>query len=78
MCESIGHRPLQGRYPKKENKLVNIFSRVLCDSTPRFVGPSVDPSIGQSVGLSVRPSLTLYFFGVNVGFGLLAPAQMFH
>ena len=31
-----------------------IFSRVLRDSTPRFVGPSVGPS--------VHPSVTLYFF----------------
>ena len=31
-----------------------IFSRVLCDSTPRFFGPSVHPQ--------VRRSVTLYFF----------------
>ena len=30
----------------------DIFSRVLRDSTPRFVGPSVGPSIGPSVGPS--------------------------
>ena len=42
----------------------SFFSRVLRDSTPRFVGPSVGPSI------------TLYFFGVFAVFGLMAPAQM--
>ena len=46
------------------------FSRVLRDSTPRFVGPSISPS--------VSPSVTVYFFGVNGSFGLIAPAQMFH
>ena len=59
-----------------------IFSRVLHDSTPCFVGPSVGPSLGPSIGpsvcRSVRQSITLYFFGVNGGFGLIAPAQMFH
>ena len=45
-----------------------VFSRVLRDSTPRFVGPSVRPSIG--------PSVTLYFFWVFAVFGLTAPAQM--
>ena len=43
------------------------FSRVLRDSTPRFVGPSVHRS--------VRRSVTLYFFWVFVVFGLTAPAQ---
>ena len=38
-----------------------IFSRVLRDSTPRFVGPSVRRSVGPSVRRSVRPSVTLYF-----------------
>ena len=41
-----------------------IFSRVLCDSTTLFVGPSVGPSV------------TLYFFGVFAVFDLTAPAQM--
>ena len=41
-----------------------VFIRVLRDSTPRFVGPSV------------RPSVTLYFFWVFAVFGLTAPAQM--
>ena len=45
-----------------------VFSRVLRVSTPRFVGPSV--------GLSVGPSVTLYFFGVFAVSGLTAPAQM--
>ena len=40
------------------------FSRVLRDSTPRFVGPSV------------RPSITFYFFGVFAVFDLTAPVQM--
>ena len=42
----------------------NIFSRVLRDSTPRFVGPSV------------RPSITLYCFGGFVVFCLKALSQM--
>ena len=33
-------------------------------------------SVRPSVGPSVRPSVTLYFFGVNGVFGLTAPAQM--
>ena len=32
-----------------------IFSRVLRDSTTRFVGPSVGPSVGPLVRWSVRP-----------------------
>ena len=48
--------------------IVLIFSRVLRNSTPRFVGPSVRPS--------VRPSVTLYFFGGFAVFGLSDPAQM--
>ena len=46
----------------------SFFSRVLRDSTTRFVGPSVRPSVG--------PSVTLYFFWVFAVFGLTAPAQM--
>ena len=38
-----------------------LFSRVLRDSTPRFVGPSVRPSVRPSVGPSVRH--TLLFLG---------------
>ena len=45
--------------------LAFFFSCVLRYSTPRFVG--------RSVRLSVRPSITLYFFW---GFGLTAPAQV--
>ena len=52
--------------------IVSIFSRVLRDSTTRFVGPSVRPSVGPSV----RPSVTLYFFWFFAVFGLTAPAQM--
>ena len=37
--------------------LLIISSRVLRDSTPRFVGPSVDLSVRRSVGLSVGPSV---------------------
>jgi len=44
-----------------------IFSRVLRDSTPRFVGPSVHRS--------VRPS-HFTFFGFFGIFGFTAPAQM--
>ena len=36
-----------------------LFSRVLRDSTPRFVGPSVRPSVGPSVRRSVRHTLLL-------------------
>ena len=46
-----------------------LFSRVLRDSTPRFVGPSV----GLSVRQSVRHTLSFLFFAI---FGLTAPAQM--
>ena len=43
-----------------------IFSRVLLDSTTRFVGPSVGPSVRPSVGPSVRPSFrhTLLFYNI--------------
>ena len=57
----------------------DVFSRVLHDSTPRFVGPSVGPSVCQSVGPSVRPLVLLShftFFSVFAVFGLTAPAQM--
>ena len=42
-----------------------LFSRVLRDSTPRFVGPSVGPSVRRPVGPSVGPSVrhTLLFLG---------------
>ena len=36
---------------------MDLFSRVLRDSTSRFVGSSVSPSIHPSVGLSVGPSV---------------------
>ena len=45
-----------------------VFSRVLRDSTPRFVGSSVRPS--------VRPSHFTFFVFFFVVFGLTAPAQM--
>ena len=47
------------------------FSRVLRDSTTRFVGPSIGPSVGPSVGPS-----HFTFFLVFAVFGLTAPAQM--
>ena len=53
-----------GRYiykPYVHRKRDTFFSRVLRDSTPRFVGPSVRPSVGPSVGPSVRH--TLLFMG---------------
>ena len=50
----------------------NFFSRVLRDSTLRFVSPSICPF----VRLSVHPSR--YSFGVNGVFGQTAPAQMLH
>ena len=40
-------------------KAQNIFSCVLCDSTPRYVGPLVGWLVGQLVGRS-----PFYFFGV--------------
>ena len=43
-----------------------IFSRVLRDSAPRFVRPSVSWSVGRAV--------TFYFFSVFTVFGLIAPA----
>ena len=55
---------------------MTIFSRVLRDSTTRFVGPSVGPSVRPSVGPSVRPSVTLYFFWFFAVYGLTAPAQV--
>ena len=51
------------------NILINVvFSRVLRDSTPRFVGSSVRPS--------VRPSHFTFFVFFFVVFGLTAPAQV--
>ena len=49
---------------------IAIFSRVLRDSTPRFVRPSVGWSVGRSVGRLVP---ILLFFAV---FGHTALAQM--
>ena len=55
--------------------LAHIFSRVLRDSTPCFVGRSVGPSIRWSVGLSARLLVvTLYCFWVFAVYGLTAPA----
>ena len=39
---------------------------------------SVCPLVRWSVGPSVHLSVTLYFFGVNGGFALIALTQMFH
>ena len=36
-----------------------IISRVLRDSTPRFVGPSIGPSVGPLVSRSIGLSVTL-------------------
>ena len=41
---------------------LSIFSRVLRDSTPRFVGPSVGPMVRPSVRRSVRHTLLFLFF----------------
>ena len=38
----------------------SVFSRVLRDSTTRFVGPSVRPSVRPSIRPSVRPSVRPY------------------
>ena len=48
-----------------------LFSRLLRDSTPRFVGLSVSQLVGWLVGWS-----PFYFFGVFELFGLTAPSQM--
>ena len=48
-----------------------LFSRVLRDSTLRYVGPSVGSAVGWSVGWS-----PFYFFGVFERCELTAPAQM--
>ena len=53
--------------PFEKNPKLNVFSRVLRDSTPRFVGPSVGWSVGRS---------PFYFFSVFELFEPTAPAQM--
>ena len=53
-----------------------IFSRVLRDSTPRFLGSLVHLLVRRSVGLSVRRSVLLYFFKVFAIFGLTVPPQV--
>ena len=53
-----------------------ISSRVLRNSTPRFVGLLVCWSVGLLVCWSIILSVTLYFFWVFAVFGLTAPAQM--
>ena len=50
-----------------------IFSRVLRDSSPRFVGPSVGPSVGLSVGPSVGPSHFTFFGFLGFLASLLLP-----
>ena len=50
--ESKKTRILKVKLPLVSN--APFFSRVLRDSTPRFVSPSVGPSVGPSVSLSVR------------------------
>ena len=47
--------------------IFHIFSRVLRDSTPRYVSPSVGWLVGRS---------PFYFFGVFELFEHTAPAQM--
>ena len=49
----------------------NVSSRVLRDSTPRFVGWSVGRLVGWSVG-----RFPFYFFAVFKLFRLTAPSQM--
>ena len=56
---------------KRPNDVTFLFSRVLRDSTPRFVGPSVRPLVGRSV----RPSHFTFFWVFGI-FGFTAPAQM--
>ena len=52
-----------------------VFSRVLRDSTPRFVSPSVGPLVRPSVRWSVRPSHFTFLFFLGI-FSFTAPAQM--
>ena len=52
-----------------------VSSRMLRDSTLRFVGPSVGPSVGPLVRLSVRPSVRPSHV-VFVVYGLTAPVQV--
>ena len=54
-----------------ENIDTAFLSHVLRDSTPRFVGPSVHPSVHRVVNRSV----TLFFLG-GWSFSLTSPAQM--
>ena len=61
-CINGAARSLSNCVRQTEWKTGRVFSRMLRDSTPHFVGPSVCPSIGWSVHLLVRPSITLYFF----------------
>ena len=62
---------LSGKHKIRKTRVMNghvgnlLFSRVLRDSTPRFVSWSVGPS--------VDPSVTLYFFCVLEIFGFTAP-----
>ena len=62
--------PARG-YTKVDVSTGLVYSRVLRDSTPRFVGPSVRRSVGPSVGPS--HFTFLFFFAV---FGLTAPARV--
>merc|ERR1711911_516771 len=47
---------------KKQKKMDAVFSRVLRDTTPRFVRRSVGRSVGWLVGRSVGPHFTLFMF----------------
>ena len=49
------------------DNLLSLFSHVLRDSTPRYVGPSVGRLVGRS---------SFYFFGVFELFEYTGPAQM--
>ena len=57
------YQGMDGMMPRKLcNKFhqdceVYFFNRVLCNSTPRFVGPSIRPSFHPSVRPPVRPSV---------------------
>ena len=50
---------------------------VAADEPPRYLlSRPISHRVGRSVRRSVRPSVTLYFFGGFAVFSLTAPAQM--
>ena len=69
MCECVNGFSLQMRLTGQTQLLDSlktrpdpVFSRVLPDSTPCFVGPLVHPSIGPLAGPSIHHALLFLFF----------------